>query len=201
MSSLGYRIITWISRPFFKLIYNVKIVNKEVIPKKGPIIFAGNHLDVKDQLPVIASTKRVIHWMSKKEYFEGKFAWFFKLMGCIAVDRENHGGDSLKIAKKYLKENGAIGIFPEGTRNKTEHELLPFKIGAVYLAEETDAIIIPFAITGDFKRKNKNTILRYGTPFKINGNVPLEEQNNDLRKKILELQRINYQETGYKKTK
>lgn len=201
MKDIAYKVVTGIARPFFKLIYNVKIVNKKVIPKDGPIIFAGNHLDVKDQLPVIASTKRVIHWMSKKEYFEGKFACFFRLMGCISVDRENHGGDSLKIAKEYLKKNKAVGIFPEGTRNKTKYELLPFKIGAVYLAKETGATIIPFAITGDFKLRSKNTILRYGTPFKINENATLEEQNNYLREKILELQRINYRETGYEKTK
>ncbi len=198
-NTLFYRFITWIARPFFKILYNVKIVGKERIPEIGPIIFAGNHLNIKDQLPVIASTKRVIHWMSKKEYFDGKHAWFFKKMKCICVDRENHGGDSLDIAKSYLLNSSAIGIFPEGTRNKTKEELLPFKIGTVYLAQKTKATIVPFAITGDFKIRSKNTVLRYGIPFKINPEDDLKQQNEYLRKTILKLQQINYQETGYDK--
>lgn len=192
-----YSIVTFIARPIFKILYNVKIINKKVIPKKGPIIFCGNHLDIKDQLPVIASTKRVIHWMSKKEYFEGKYSWFFKAMGCISVDRENHGGNSLEVAEKYLEKGKAIGIFPEGTRNKTEEELLSFKIGAVYLAKKTKATIVPFAITGDFKIRSKNTMLRYGKPFKINDVDNLEDINKKLYDEVLKLQRKNYLETNF----
>lgn len=199
-NTLGYKILSVILKPFFLLFYRVKIVNKEVIPKKGPVIFCGNHLDVKDQLPVIASTNRMIHWMSKKEYFDGKFSWFFKLVGCISVDRENHGGDSLDIALDYLKRGSAIGIFPEGTRNKTDAELLPFKIGAVYLAQKSEATIVPFAVTGDFKFRSKNTMVRFGEPFKIDIDDNLDDMNTLLRDKILELQRINYKETKYKRS-
>ena len=117
-----YRILVFLLGPIFKWYYKIKIINKKVIPKEGPIILCGNHRDFKDQFPVIISTKRVIHWMSKKEYFDGPFAFLFKILGCISVDRENHGGDSLVIASEYLKKGGAIGIFPEGTRNKTKKE-------------------------------------------------------------------------------
>lgn len=193
-NELIYKIIRFITKPFFRILYPVKIINKDVIPKTGPIILCGNHLDIKDQLPVITSTKRAIHWMSKKEYFEGKFSWFFRLVGCICVDRENHGGNALKIAEELLQDKKAIGIFPEGTRNKTKQELLEFKIGTVYLAKKTAAAIIPFAITGDFKIRSKNTILRFGTPYKLTNDKSLEEHNKDLRNTILELQRNNYNE-------
>ena len=197
-NTFGYKILRFIIKPFFVLFYRVRIVSKEVIPKDAPVIFCGNHLNIKDQLPVIASTNRMIHWMSKKEYFDGKFSWFFKLVGCISVDRENHGGDSLDKALDYLRVGSAIGIFPEGTRNKTDAELLPFKIGTVYLAQKSGATIVPFAVTGDFKFRSKNTMVRFGAPFKINKDDNLDEMNVILREKVLELQRTNYKETGYK---
>ena len=49
-----------------------------------------------------------------------------------------------------LKEDKVIGIFPEGTINRTDDIIMPFKIGAVKMAYETNSEIVPFAITGDF---------------------------------------------------
>ncbi len=195
IKELPYKILRFLLSPFWKWYYNLKIVNKNVIPKNGPIIFCGNHQNFKDQFPVIIATSKMIHWMSKKEYFEGPFSLFFKLMGCISVDRENHGGTSLEIAKKYLNENSNIGIFPEGTRNKTAKELLPFKKGAVYLAQKTNATIIPFAITGDYHFRSHNTILRFGTPFKVSLQEDLDEANKHLYNEILKLKRQNIQIT------
>ena len=72
MSNLGYQIGRVFGTPYFKKHYNLKIINKEFIPKEGPILLCGNHLHVLDQFPVIASTSRTSHWMAKKEYFDGK---------------------------------------------------------------------------------------------------------------------------------
>ena len=99
-------------------LYHPKIIGKDFIPKNGPIILCGNHLHVWDQVPVICSTKRTIHWMAKKEYFDSKMAWMYKGFECIPVDRYNNPHESKEIAIKYLKNGEAVGIFPEGTRNK-----------------------------------------------------------------------------------
>ena len=87
LNNFGYILLTPLMRLLFRLYYNPKIIGKENIPNEGPIIIASNHKHVYDQCPSIMATKRVIHWMAKKEYFEGKLAWFFKFVGCIPVDR------------------------------------------------------------------------------------------------------------------
>lgn len=187
-----YRILRFIATPFFKLYYNPKIINKEVIPKNGAVLLCGNHLHFMDQFPVIASTRRTIHWMSKKEYFEGKHKLFFKLVGCISVDREAHNGVAKKEALKYLKEGSAVGLFPEETRNRTDNELLPFKKGAAKMAKEMSCPIIPFAVTGDYKFRSKNLIVRFGNPIIINKDKNIDEATEELRNEILYLQRKNY---------
>ena len=101
----------------FLAYYRPKFVNKNYIPKEGPVIICGNHIHLYDQCLPIMSTKRMIHYMAKKEYFDSKFAWFFKKSGCISVDRENHGGNSKNIALDILNNGYALGIYPEGTRN------------------------------------------------------------------------------------
>ena len=125
--------------------------------------------------------------MAKKEYFDNKkVAWFFKSAGCIPVDRAKKDPNATNNALEVLNNDGAIGIFPEGTRNRTKELLLPFKFGAVSMAKKTDSYIIPFAITGDYKFRSKNLKITYGKPFKV-GDMELEEANEKLYKEVKKL--------------
>ncbi len=191
---IGYSLLTPIMRVLFRLYYNPKIINKEVIPKDGPILIVGNHKHIYDQCLTIMATKRVIHYMAKKEYFDGKMAWFFKLVGCIPVDRSIKDHNATDKALKVLNSGGAIGLFPEGTRNKTKDVfLLPFKFGTVSMAKKTNATIIPFGLTGDYKFRSKNLTIRYGTPFKV-GDMDLEDANKKLYEEVERLMRENLKE-------
>ena len=59
--------------------------------------------------------------MAKKEYFDNKkVSWFFKGCGCIPVDRTKKDNKAVESALSVLKDGGAIGIFQEGTRNRTK---------------------------------------------------------------------------------
>lgn len=188
---LLYKISRVVLGPIFKWYYNPTIVNKEYIPKDCSIVIAGNHKHLFDQCLTIIATKRPIHYMAKKEYFDNKkVAWFFKGTGCISVDRKNKDPKAKQAALDVLNDNGAIGIFPEGTRNRTEELLLPFKFGAVSLAQKTDSYIVPFAITGDYKFRSKNLKITYDKPFKIN-DMTLEEANDKLYKKVEKLLKQN----------
>lgn len=189
----GYKIIKIILGPLFKWYYNPKITGKENIPKEGPILICGNHKHVYDQCPVIISTKRTVHYMAKKEYFDGKFAWFFKMAGCISVNRSIKDEDAKSQALNVLENNGAIGLFPEGTRNKTKEFLLPFKFGAVSMAKKTNATIVPFGLTGDYKFRSKNLRVKFGKPFKV-GNMTLEQANQKLAYEIGKLMKENLKE-------
>ena len=178
---IGYSLLTPIMRVLFRLYYNPKIINKEVIPKEGPILIVGNHKHIYDQCLTIMATKRVIHYM----------AWFFKLVGCIPVDRSIKDHNATDKALKVLNSGGAIGLFPEGTRNKTKDVfLLPFKFGTVSMAKKTNATIIPFGLTGDYKFRSKNLTIRYGTPFKV-GEMDLDDANKKLYEEVEKLMREN----------
>ena len=182
-----YRIGRFILGPFFKWYYNPTIIGKENIPKDGAILIVGNHKHLYDQCLSIISTKRFIKYMAKREYFDNKKTrWFFKAVGCISVDRSVHDGKAKEEAIETLKNGGAIGLFPEGTRNKTQEFLLPFKFGAVSMAKKTDAYLVPFGITGDYVFRSKNLVIKYGKPFKVT-DMELEEANNLLYETVKKL--------------
>lgn len=269
---LIYKVFRTILAPIYKFWYNPKIYGKENIPESGPIVVVGNHIHIMDQCNPICVTKRCIHYMAKKEYFdpkykEGKFPWFFRSAGCIPVDRKIHDDSAKSSAIEVLKEGHALGLFPEGTRNglkeerakeihskyfkdidflefykkakqnKTSqidyleelvnkkiieeqdfidnifdvdaylkkmledkkitendyynHIFLPFKFGAVSMAQKTDSLIIPFVTTGEYKFRSKNLVVRIGKPIKIGHEEDLEKVNNELRHSMIELYKKN----------
>ena len=188
---IGYKLLSPIVKVYFKVKFRPTIYGKENIPKSGPIILCGNHMHTHDQFNVLCVTNRVVHYMAKDEYFKGKNAWFFKMACCIPVDRTIKDENAKSEARKVLERGGALGIFPEGTRNKTlgtkdEVDLLPFKFGAVSLAKKTGALIVPFGISGKYTGKKGKLTTRIGKPIDIS-NMELEEANELLRKNILKL--------------
>ena len=189
--NLGYKLLKPFVSIYFKLVFHPTVIGKENIPKSGPIILCGNHKHIHDQYNVMIVTNRVIHYMAKDEYFKGPNAWFYRLAGCISVNRSIHDNVAKNEALKVLNEGGALGIFPEGTRNKTigttdEVPLLPFKYGAVSLAKKTNALIVPFGISGEYTGRKGKLTTRIGKPFSVS-NMELEEANTILREKILKL--------------
>ena len=193
----GYKFFKPILGLIFRIYYRPKIIGKENIPKEGAIIVAGNHMHIMDQCGPILASKRPIHYMAKKEYFDGKFAWFFRMMGCISVNRAIHDNEAKEKAMNVLYDGKALGIFPEGTRNKTDSFLLPFKFGCVSMAKKTDAYIVPFSVTGKYKFRSKNLVYRIGKPFKVT-NMELSEANKRLEKVIGNLKKKSLSEEGKK---
>lgn len=188
----GYKFLKAILKPIFYLYYGkITIVNKEVIPESGPIIICGNHKHIMDQNLAIISTKRMLHYMAKKEYFDDKkVAWFFKFVGCIPVNRQIHDTESKEHAIRLLEQGYAVGIFPEGTRNKTDAILLPLKFGTVSMAKKTNATIVPFCVTGDYKFRSNNLKITFGKPFKVT-DMELDKANEKLTDTLIKLLKEN----------
>ena len=134
------------------------------------------------------STKRIVHFMAKEELFKGLHGILFKNMGLIKVRRGKSNPQAVIDAEKILENGGTVGIFPEGTRNKGEHELLRFRHGTVAIARKTNTLIVPFAIKNKYKLFRKSVILEFGKVIDVT-NMELEEANDYLKNEVLKLLR------------
>lgn len=178
-----YKITKPIINLFIKIIFRPKYIGIENIPKNGKVVLAGNHTKLFDPLLIMSSTNRIVHFLAKDSLYKGFKGIIFKNMGIIPVNRKIHDKEALSKAKEFLNKEACIGIFPEGTVNKTSDIIMPFKIGAVKMAHDTDSYIVPFTIKGKFKIFNNNLKIEYFKPYKISSD-DLTIENEKLMKII-----------------
>lgn len=188
--ALLYRFARPIITVLFKAFFTPKIIGKENIPKTGRIILAGNHTSNFDCLLLISSTKRSIHFLAKKELWDGPKKIIFGNMGLIPVNRKEKDHKSLETAENYLKNEQLIGIFPEGTTEKEKGKILPFKMGALKMAKDTSSKIVPFAITGNYSLFSRNLKIVFDKPIEVKKD--LEEEKEALEQHIKTLMRGDY---------
>jgi len=182
--NLLYRILRPLDRIFISL-YRPKMVGLQNIPNDKACILAGNHMAKLDPLLLMACTRRSISYMGKIELFKGVKKYFFTSLGVIPVDRSKKNPEAMKAAVDCLNDGGVVGIFPEGTINRTKEIIMPFKYGAVKMAKETNTLIVPFAINGEYKFLRKSVVIEFGKPYKVNDGVEIE--NKRLEDKVIKL--------------
>lgn len=176
-NALLYKILRPFFSVLFKVYYNPTLVHKEYIPAEGAVVIAGNHKHALDPILVDVCTKRVIHTLAKKDLHDGIFGWFFRAIGTIPVDlRAERNPEALATAVEYLKMGKAINVSPEAKRNYTKEILLPFKFGAVVMAQRTNCKIVPYSIIGDYKFRSRNLTITFGEPLDVS-EMTAEEAN------------------------
>lgn len=171
-----------------KILYRPKVEGTENIPAEGGIILVGNHKHAFDAPLVMTNTDRIVHYMAKESLFKGIHGKLLESIGIIKVYRTKSNPRAVTEAIEILKNGGVIGIFPEGTRNKTNQELLKFRHGAVAIAKQANVPIVPFAIRGDYKIFQKGLAIEFGKPVDIS-QLETEEANDYIKNEVLQLLR------------
>ena len=149
---LLYKILRPVFSMYMRLRYNPKITGMENIPKLGKVILVANHTNNLDFMSMGITTKRCVHFLAKDSLFKVFLKPIMKGAGVIPVNRRIKDKTPLILGREVLDNDMVLGIFPEGTFNKTDDVVAPFKIGAVKLGYEAKAPIIPIVIKGSYKR-------------------------------------------------
>ena len=177
-----YKIVRPITKFLFKILFRPEVKGVENIPKDGRVLLAGNHTKWLDPVMLVATSPRQIHFLAKQELFDSKISFIVKGMGCVSVNRKIHDKEALNNAYKYLENEKCVGIFPEGTINRTDEVIMPFKMGAVKACSKTNSVLVPFIITGEYKLFRKSIRLEFLKPMKIGDD--LEKENKKFMDKV-----------------
>lgn len=125
-------------------------VHADSVRKPGPFIAIGNHYSLLDMFACAHSLAIPGKPLVKRELLGVPIlGWLFR-MAAIPVDR----GDaacrraSLERMEAELKQGVSLLIFPEGTRNRSEDPLGPFRDGAFRLSAATNTPVVPVLLLG-----------------------------------------------------
>ena len=97
-----YQFARVIVKGFMKFLYRVEYIGINNLPIEGAFILAGNHKSNLDCFAIMSSTKRVVHFLAKKELMD-KLGWLMKKMAIIPVDRSKKNKEA--IYKIYLLQH------------------------------------------------------------------------------------------------
>ena len=152
------------SRTFFKF----EVIGTENIPSEGNLIIAANHKSNLDPIFVASAVnkKRKMTAIAKEELFKNKIlAKILNKVEIIPINRQNPGLGTIKRILKYIKNDYALVMFPEGTRSKTD-DFNNAKAGLSLFATKAKAEIVPCTIYSSYKLF-KPAKIYFGKPISL----------------------------------
>jgi 1-acyl-sn-glycerol-3-phosphate acyltransferase len=131
--------ILWIFLPF-------KIYGKRKV-QDGACLYVSNHYRMLDVMYPAWTTWEGIHFIAKDELARAPIVGAVaKKVKVLFASRDGNDARVVINALKCLKNGEKVCLFPEGTGNKTNDAMLPFKSGATVLAIKSKAPIVPIMI-------------------------------------------------------
>ncbi|UQZ89118.1 hypothetical protein C4J81_07870 [Deltaproteobacteria bacterium Smac51] len=144
----------------------------------GGFIVYANHTSLTDIPTISLAVGRPVSFVAKASLGKIPFFGWAMVKAHMLVNREG-GAEAAKQmvaeASERIKRGEILVIFPEGTRNKTDEPLLPFKKGTFILAKHTQAPIVPIAIknarqiwpSGKFWPRPGTIRIKVGAPLEL----------------------------------
>ena len=165
------------------------VIGEEHVPKDQAVLYIGNHRSYFDIIITYAKCPRLTGYISKKEMEKVPLLrMWMRRLHCLFIDRKDvkEALKTILAGIDNVKNGISMCIFPEGTRNKTDELMLPFKEGSFKIAEKSGCPIIPMAITNSAdvleahmpRVKKTHVILEYGKPIYPN------ELDKETKKKL-----------------
>jgi 1-acyl-sn-glycerol-3-phosphate acyltransferase len=139
----------------------VRVEGLHNIPRGEPCIFLSNHVSNIDPpvlLPMIPGMTSVFLKRSLMRIpLLGTAMRMGKFVPVARGGSREEAERSVAAATEALRSGLHVTIFPEGTRSPGGH-LLPFKMGAFFLAEQTLAPMVPIVIRGTASMMRKGSL-------------------------------------------
>jgi 1-acyl-sn-glycerol-3-phosphate acyltransferase len=176
-----YTIVRGILRPLVRLVYRPRITGSERVPRRGPVIFASNHLSFVDSIVIPLAAPRPVQFLAKSHYFTGKGpkGWvsrtFFTAIGAVSVERGAgaQAQAALDQGRRILESGSAFALYPEGTRS-LDGRLYRGRTGVAWLALTTGAVVVPVGLVGTQEIQPVGAKLPRVRPVSVRFGEPLD---------------------------
>ena len=167
------------------------VFGKDNIPTDSAVLYVGNHRSYFDIILSYISVPGITGFIAKKEMNRYPLlrGWM-RYIHCLFLDRDDirQGMQTILTGIEKVKSGISIFVFPEGTRNKSDDEFLPFKAGSLKIAEKSGCPIVPVAINNSDEVFEKHLPRIYKTTVVIEFAPPIypNQLDKEARKELPE---------------
>jgi 1-acyl-sn-glycerol-3-phosphate acyltransferase len=164
MSMLGGLLRWW---------FDLEVHGAHHMPRSGPVVLCMNHESLLDIPVAVVASHRPITFMAKRELFPNDAAaGFWNALGGFSVDRDRFDLRAIHTALRVLERGEVLGMYPEGTRKPGV--LLPFLLGAPWVALQTGAPLVPCGIRGTERAMPRGSKIPRRVPIRVRFEEPIE---------------------------
>lgn len=131
-----------------KLLFRFRVIHRERIIRKGPVILAMNHQSYLDPPLAGLAAGREMHFLARDTLLDNPvLAFLLPRMNVVPVDQEGNDRSALKALLRLLKAGKGTIVFPEGART-ADGELQPGLPGLGFVIAKTLVPVVPMRIFG-----------------------------------------------------
>jgi 1-acyl-sn-glycerol-3-phosphate acyltransferase len=162
-------------RPFFgglvQLFTPLRVYGRDRIPLNGPLVLCFNHFSWLDPWALGSVVPRTVYYVAKQEAHDNPLIGpFIRFFGTSSIRRGESDREAVRAMKEVVRRGDTLGMFPEGTRQKSEPgEVLS---GAALIAVQEKVPVVCGAIEGTQRWKLGNwepVSIAFGEPLDMNG--------------------------------
>ena len=181
--------LTWRWRFFEMLVvalarllrWRVHVEGLEHVPRHGGAVLAFNHHSYLDFValawPMVRELRRPVRFLAKREVWSSRWlGWAARSVGAVPVDRASASAraGAFDAAVEALRADDLVAVAPEQTISES-FELLPFRTGAVRMAQRAGTPLVPVVGWGTQRCATKGSRPRLvtGLPVMIRFGSPL----------------------------
>lgn len=175
--------------------FRLKVIGADNMPKTGGVLVVPNHASYIDPTTIASGFDREVHYLAKRELFQGLLGWFLKKVNAHPISRTGVDRTALKLCVDLLKQGDVLMLFPEGTRTK-DGEIQEIRPGAAMIAAQAGVPLLPVYIDGSldvmppgakFPRR-KNVRVYVGEPIALpeRGEMPTKEYYELISRRIFD---------------
>ena len=152
-------------------------------------VFVSNHRSYLDTASLYAFAGKRMGLVAKRELLKVPiFGYGMGIANVFAIDRSNpeRARRSMDRARDLIRKGFSFGVFAEGTR-ALPGELLPFKKGAIHLALQTEAAMVPVVFKNTDQLMGKRRGVAYKGTVEMVILPPIETEGKNARQDLMPL--------------
>jgi 1-acyl-sn-glycerol-3-phosphate acyltransferase len=168
-----YRGAQVIAQILTRLLFDLRVLGSENIPRHGGVLIVSNHQSYLDPVVLGAFLDRPLNFVGKSELFSHPLgAWFIRNLNALPLRLDRVDVGAIKETIHRLQQGQMLNLYPEGARSP-DGQVHSFKKGAALIIRRAKVPVIPAVIVGGYEAWSMHRSIWQTWPIRVKFGPPM----------------------------